>query len=132
MKKGGILNPPICALLAELGQGDELMIVDASFPLPPEPQVIDLSLVPGIPRFIDVFKAIIAELVVDSLVVANEIQDFNGKLLQEMGRIAGPGVDVDPIPHHELKEQAADAKGIIRTGEFTPYANVKIVCGSAF
>ena len=37
MKKGGILNPAICSLIAELGQGDELLIVDAAFALPPEP-----------------------------------------------------------------------------------------------
>ena len=32
MKKGGILNPAICSLLAELGQSDELLIVDAAYP----------------------------------------------------------------------------------------------------
>ena len=31
MKKGGILNPAICSLLAELGQSDELLIVDAAY-----------------------------------------------------------------------------------------------------
>ena len=41
MKKGGILNPAICSLLAELGHGDELLIVDAGYPLPPDGHVID-------------------------------------------------------------------------------------------
>lgn len=132
MKKGGLLNPPICALLAELGQGDEIMIVDAGFPMPHDPQIIDLSLVPGIPRFIDVFKAIAAELVIDTLVIAREAHDFSPKIVQEMTRLAGPNVDLEEVPNHELRERAADAKGIIRTGEFTPYANVCIVCGSAF
>ena len=31
MKKGGILNPAICSLLAELGHMDELLIVDAGY-----------------------------------------------------------------------------------------------------
>ena len=43
MKKGGILNPAICSLLAELGHMDELLIVDAGYPLPPDAHVIDLS-----------------------------------------------------------------------------------------
>ena len=50
MKKGGILNPAICSLLAELGQSDELLIVDAAYPLPTDGHVIDLTLTPGIPR----------------------------------------------------------------------------------
>ena len=47
MKKGGILNPAICSLLAELGHLDELLIVDAGYPLPPDGHVIDLTLTPG-------------------------------------------------------------------------------------
>ena len=35
MKKGGILNPAICSLLAELGHMDELLIVDAGTPSRP-------------------------------------------------------------------------------------------------
>ena len=35
MKKGGILNPAICSLLAELGHMDELLIVDAAIPCLP-------------------------------------------------------------------------------------------------
>ena len=42
MKKGGILNPAICSLLAELGHMDELLIVDAGYPLPPESHVMHL------------------------------------------------------------------------------------------
>ena len=49
MKKGGILNPAICSLLAELGHMDELLIVDAGYPLPPDGHVIDLTLTPGHP-----------------------------------------------------------------------------------
>ncbi|MGZ3391436.1 MAG: RbsD/FucU domain-containing protein, partial [Isosphaeraceae bacterium] len=44
MKKRGILNPAICSLLAELGQTDELLIVDAAYPLPTDGHVIDLTL----------------------------------------------------------------------------------------
>ena len=57
MKKGGILNPAICSLLAELGQSDELLIVDAAYPLPTDGHVIDLTLTPGIPRLLDVLRS---------------------------------------------------------------------------
>jgi D-ribose pyranase len=131
MKKGGILNPAICSLLAELGHLDELLIVDAGYPLPPESHVIDLTLTMGIPRFLDVLRAVAEELVIESITVATEIEEYSPKLYQEMQRIVGD-VDIDMVPHHEFKEQSLVAKGIIRTGEFTPYANVRILCGCAF
>ena len=131
MKKGGILNPAICSLLAELGHMDELLIVDAAYPLPPDSHVIDLTLVPGIPRFLDVLRAVAEELVIESITIASEIHENSSRLYQEMLKIVGE-IDVDEVPHHEFREQSLGVKGVIRTAEFTPYANVRILCGSAF
>jgi D-ribose pyranase len=93
--------------------------------------VIDLTLTPGIPRFLDVLRAVAEELVIESITVASEITEFSPKLYQEILKIVGD-VDVDEVPHHEFKEQSLGVKGIIRTAEFTPYANVRILAGSAF
>ena len=110
MKKGGILNPAICSLLAELGHMDELLIVDAGYPLPPDAHVIDLTLTPGIPRFLDVLRAVAEELVIESITVASEITEFSPKLYQEILKIVGD-VDVDEVPHHEFKEQSHGRQG---------------------
>jgi D-ribose pyranase len=131
MKKGGILNPAICSLLAELGHLDELLIVDAGYPLPPESHVIDLTLTQGIPRFLDVLRAVAEELEIESITLASEIEETSPKLYSEILRLIGDK-DVDMVPHHEFKEQSLGVKGIIRTGEFTPFANVRILCGCAF
>lgn len=131
MKKGGILNPAICSLLAELGHTDELLIVDAAFPLPGDGHVIDLTLTPGIPRLLDVLRAVAAELVIDAITVPHEFRDHSPRLYEEVVKLVGD-VDIDEIPHHELKEQSLDAKGIIRTAEFSPYATVRILAGSAY
>jgi D-ribose pyranase len=131
MKKGGILNPAICSLLAELGHGDELLIVDAGYPIPPESHVIDLTLTPGIPRFLDVLRAIAEELVIEGISLASETSEISPKLYQEVLKIVGD-VDVDEVPHHEFKEQSEGVKGIIRTAEFTQYANVRITSGCAY
>ena len=131
MKKGGILNPAICSLLAELGQSDELLIVDAAYPLPTDGHVIDLTRPPGIPRLLDVLRAVTEELVIDAVTVPVEIKEFSPRIYQEILKIVGD-VDIDEVPHHEFKEQSLGVKGIIRTAEFTPYANVRILCGSAF
>jgi D-ribose pyranase len=131
MKKGGILNPAICSLLAELGHTDELLIVDAAYPLPTDGHVIDLTLTPGIPRLLDVLRAVADELVIESVTVPSEIKDYSSRLYQEIVKIIGE-TDVDDIPFHEFKEQSLDVKGIIRTAEFSPYANVRISAGSAY
>lgn len=131
MKKGGILNPAICSLLAELGHTDELLIVDAAYPLPTDGHVIDLTLTQGIPRLLDVLRAVADELVIESVTVPSEIKEYSSRLYQEIVKIIGES-DVDDVPFHEFKEQALDVKGIIRTAEFSPYANVRITAGSAF
>ncbi len=131
MKKGGILNPAICSLLAELGHMDELLIVDAAYPLPPDSHVIDLTLTPGIPRLLDVLRAVAEELVIESITVASEIIEFSPRMYQEILKIVGD-IDIDTVPHHEFKEQSLGVKGIIRTAEYTPYANIRVLSGSAF
>ena len=131
MKKGGILNPAICSLIAELGHGDELLIVDAAYPLPPDGHVIDLTLIPGIPRFLDVLRAVSEELVIEAITVPAEITEYSPKMYQEILRTVGD-VDIDEVPLLEFKEQSEGVKGVIRTAEFTPYTNVRILCGSAF
>ncbi len=132
MKKRGILNPAICSLLAELGHLDELLIVDAGYPLPPDGHVIDLTLTPGIPRFLDVLRAIADELVIEAVTVPSEIHDYSPEMYQKMLDLLGGDVDVDEEPLLEFKEKGLDAKGIIRTGEFTGYASVRITCGCPF
>lgn len=132
MKKGGILNPSICSLLAELGHQDELLIVDASFPLPPDSHVIDLTLTPGIPRFLDVLRAVLDELIIEGFTIANEMSEYSPELYQELLRLLGENADLEEITHHELLEQAESVKGIIRSAEFTSYANIRILCGSPF
>ena len=131
MKKGGILNPAICSLLAELGHTDELLIVDAAYPLPSDGHVIDLTQTAGIPRLLDVMRAVAEELVIESIAVPAEFREYSARLFQELIKSLGD-IDVDEVPFHEFKEHSLDVKGIIRTAEFSSYANVRIVAGSAF
>jgi D-ribose pyranase len=131
MKRTGILNPAICSLLAELGHLDELLIVDAAYPLPPDSHVIDLTLVQGIPKLLDVLRAVADEIVIEGVTVASEIEEYSPRFFEEVKKIVGD-VDIDEVPHHEFKEQSLGVKGIIRTAEFTPYSNVRILCGCPF
>ena len=68
---------------------------------------------------------------IDTIAVPLEIKDFSPRIYQEILKIVGE-TDVDEVPFHEFKEQALEVKGIIRSAEFSPYASVRIVAGSAF
>ena len=119
MKKGGILNPAICSLLAELGHMDELLIVDAAYPLPPDGHVIDLTLTPGhpaVPRRPPRRGRGAGHRVDHRRLRDHRVQP---QIYQEILKIVGD-VDVDEVPHHEFKEQSLGVKGIIRTAEFSP------------
>jgi D-ribose pyranase len=41
-------------------------------------------------------------------------------------------VEVKKVSHKSLKDLCYDAVAVIRTGEFTPYANVVLVSGVVF
>ncbi len=42
------------------------------------------------------------------------------------------GVDIKTVSHAELKDLCRAAAAVVRTGEFTPYANVILVSGVVF
>ena len=51
MRKTGILNVAICKAIASLGHTEYLVIADPGLPIPEGVQVIDISLVNGVPGF---------------------------------------------------------------------------------
>lgn len=131
MKKGGILNPELSALLSSLGHTDLLVICDAGFPIPKELKKIDLTLVKNIPRFLDVLKVISEEIIIEKVILAEEIEKVSPEFLKKIKEILGD-IPISFIPHTDFKELSKTAKGIIRSAEFTPYANIILVCGVAF
>src|SRR5580704_784263 len=55
-----ILNGNLARAIVELGHGELLLVCDAGLSIPKSAQLIDIALVPGIPPFIDVLKAVFA------------------------------------------------------------------------
>lgn len=131
MKKDRILNPEITAEVAALGHTEYLCIADCGLPIPKGVKVIDISVTAGIPSFLDVLRTVAEELVVESIVVAKEIDEKNPKILADMCSILGE-MPVEKIPHEELKRRVVTAKCVIRTGETSSYANVLLVGGVNF
>lgn len=131
MKKIGVINQPISAVIASLGHMDTLVIADAGLPIPPETQRIDLALTAGIPSFLDTLQVVLTEMQVERAVVADEMLKVSPALYREIKKLLD-NVPIEPVSHVTFKEQTRTARAVIRTGEFTPYANIILEAGVVF
>lgn len=131
MKKTGILNQSISAVIAGMGHTDMLVIADAGLPIPLEVERIDLALLPGVPGFLQTVAAVQGEMQVEKVIVASETDDKSPHIAVALKAIF-PEARFGWVSHAELKELTHKAVAVIRTGEFTPYANVILVSGVIF
>lgn len=131
MKKIGILNSEISRVISELGHMDIIMIADAGLPIPPDVKRIDLALKKGVPSFIETVETVLLEMCVEKAYVAEEMGAASAGLKEELIAVL-PSVQIKVITHEELKALTHQSKAVIRTGEFTPYANVVLVAGVIF
>jgi D-ribose pyranase len=68
---------------------------------------------------------------VERVILAEEVKDRNPKFLADVQKLL-PGVPVEFVTHSEFKTRTANARAVVRTGEFAPYANVILVSGVVF
>ena len=73
----------------------------------------------------------IEEISRNSQLVAEEMlkvsPDLHAAVVKRLGDIP-----IETISHENFKEQTQSAKAVIRTGEFTPFANIILVAGVVF
>ena len=131
MKKVGILNKDISMAIAAMGHTDMLVVSDAGLPIPGTTRRIDLAVTRGVPGFLETVKAIAVELNVEKIIVAEEMKAACPHVYRALLEVFD-GAKVDHIPHAELKKLSATAVAVVRTGEFTPFANVVLVSGVVF
>lgn len=131
MKDRGLLHPQLARVVTELGHGDLLAIGDAGLPLPLGVERVDLAVVRGVPSFLEVARAVLAEVRVETLVFAEESRAACPQLVDAVTSLA-PGAMIEWVSHEEFKARSHSARALVRTGEFTPYANVLLVSGVDF
>lgn len=131
MKKIGLLNQPISSVIASLGHMDTLVISDAGLPIPPETRRIDLALTEGIPTFLDTLRAVLIEMQVERAIIAEEMLEASPGVYEAIKKIL-EDVPIATVTHLMFKEQTRSARAVVRTGEFTPYANIILVAGVVF
>jgi len=130
-EKTGILNPDIAAVVARLGHLDTITVADAGLPIPAGPQRIDLVVQPHQPRFLDLIPVLLSEMVVQEAIVAEEMMMVSPALYADLAAALGD-TPIRTVPHTNFKALTAHSQAVVRTGEFTPYANVILVAGVAF
>lgn len=130
MKKGMLINAPISALVSEMGHTDTLTICDSGLPTY-DLRRIDLALRPGVPGFLETVETVLAELQVEKAYLSEDIVQKNPTVLAGLKKLLGD-TPIELIPHVDFKEKVKASKGIVRTGECTPFANVILVAGVTF
>lgn len=131
MKKTPLLNSALSETIASLGHLDRLVIADAGLPIPPYPRRIDLALTRGVPGFLDTLRVVLEEMKVERALVAEETGRVSPAVLEGIRRLLAD-TPIEHVSHEALKAMTRDARAVVRTGEFTPYANVILVAGVAF
>ena len=131
MKKGTLLNQPLSAVIAGMGHMDELVIADAGLPIPAGPQRIDLALTQGVPGFTATVQAVLSEFQIEGAVIAAEMLERSPDIAAALQAALGD-VPIQTVPHDAFKARTARARAVVRTGEFTPYANVILIAGVVF
>lgn len=125
MKKTGILNADLAGELTRLRHLDRFVICDAGFPIPKGSNVVDVSLIAGIPTMMQVLKAVLNELIVEEYIIFDRMESANPEYFNEIkGFFVNQAHSEVTMP--EFIQLAKDAKLFIRTGELKPCSNIML------
>lgn len=126
MKKAGILNAQLICELTKLRHEDKFVICDAGFPIPNGANVVDVSLIAGIPDFIQVLKAVLNELIVEEYMIFDFMKDYNKEYYTQLHNFFKTQ-KYSEVSMQEFIECSKEAKLFIRTGELKPASNIMMV-----
>ncbi|WP_053955482.1 D-ribose pyranase [Inediibacterium massiliense] len=139
MKKTTLIHSEISYMISQMGHTDKLTIADSGLPIPNEVKRIDLALRKGIPSFMDTLDTILEELKVEEVIVAKEMETASPILYEkfmrkiyEVEENENTKIKITKVDHETFKDMTKESKGIVRTGEHTPYANVILKSGVVF
>ncbi len=135
MKKGRLLNSELSYAISRIGHTAHITVCDAGLPIPGGAKRIDLAIEPGHPQLLRVLGAILSEMAVEELVLAEEIREKNPAMLRgilETFATHDLSPKVTMVPHEDFKALTRESEAVVRTGECTPYANVILKSGVVF
>ena len=127
MKEIGILNRDLASVLSQQGHGDLLMVTDAGFAIPSDLEIIDISLSENVPMVMDELNKYFS---VEKMYMSDEARELSPSHFKKVSGAFGPEIEIETIPHADLKKMSREVKAVIRTGDFTAYGNVILVSGA--
>ena len=131
MKKSYLLNSEISYVIAKMGHNDGLALGDCGLPVPEGTKRIDLAISKNLPGFIDTLKAVLSELEIQEVIIAEETKQISPQIFKEIKELIG-STKISFVSHEDLKNELTNCKAVIRTGEQTPYANIILKSGVVF
>lgn len=130
---GATLNAQLSRVVSELGHTDTIVVTDAGLPIPVGVERVDLAIREGLPAFLDLLDTVLAEVKIEDAVAPAEIDEHSPEMAGQLrARLAAHGVMLKLIPHVDFKHTTQSCRAAIRSGEFTPYANVILKCGVVY
>jgi L-fucose mutarotase len=132
-----LLTPDLLHVLAAMGHGDEIAIVDANFPAARlGPRVIELAgasapealgaLLTVLPLDThNVPPALTMQVIGDPEAVPEVVGDF-AAVFTDFGLA---DCEIGALERRAFYERARDARALVRTGELRPYGNILLVKG---
>lgn len=117
MIKGGIINAELKGALAMARHGDAIVILDANMPVPKGVEVIDISLIRGLPDLITTLKSVLGEVVCEKCAVFELMPQYNETMYRQIAELI-PQIPVETISKDGIMCEMERAKAVIRTGDF--------------
>jgi D-ribose pyranase len=124
MLANGILNPAINSLLSRVRHTNTVIIADRGFPYFANVETVDISLVAGIPRVVDVLRAIRLNFSCGRGVMAAEFREVSSAETVRSYEELLEGISMVWEPHLSFKSRVPGVVGIIRTGDTTRFGNI--------
>lgn len=147
MKTRGVLHNELAKVIATMGHGDMLVVTDRGFPFPRHEMTacIDVSIGRDLPKVVDVVKVVLEELEIEKVIIAEETKQLSPHVYEAFQKILsgrrnkGNPIEQEVIPHQEFKHlvlngalEGKEMKAMVKTGEFTPFANIILISGVDF
>lgn len=134
MKKTGILNRGLSKIVASMGHGQQILVGDAGFPIPKTLECVDLALTEGKISIEEALRAILIELKVEKVIVAEEIKKYAPEqlaLYEKIFKNIPKGIECVTIK--EMLAMAPQAIAAVRTGDTgAAYASLLLVSGVTY
>ena len=129
MLRSGVINGQLASVLARFRHMNSIAIVDGPFPSYQDVELVDLAIQMGTPKVSDVLDAILPNLIVTQIVMANEFKEKVDPATVKRYLSHNGDFPVRYIPHEDFKKEVGKTMAIIHTGDDVPYSSVILKSG---